>query len=159
MSNRESIFHSFLQTFRRFLKRWYHEYISFTKNSMGMRRTKDDWVAPPKEERVAKKQEENRVQQNPLTVNEELSIGEMTQTLPKVDMHGEFSAAVPRLVDDLLAENPNVVVRIITGKGSGVLMTEVMKYLKMLQNRRNSPILGFRSESGSHGASFVVRVK
>lgn len=124
-----------------------------------MRRTKDEWIAPPKADRVAKKQEEKQAREHPLTVNEELSIGEMTQTLPKLDMHGEFAAAVPRLIDDLIAGNPNVVVRIITGKGSGVLMTETMKYLKIVQNRRNSPILGFRSEAGSHGASFVVRVK
>ncbi len=126
---------------------------------MGMRRTKDEWVAPPKEKRLAEKQKEKEIKEHPLTVNEELSIAEMTQTLPKVDMHGEFAAAVPRLIDDVIAGNPNAVIRIITGKGSGVLMTETMKYLKIVQNRKNSKILGFRSESGSHGASFVVRVK
>lgn len=126
---------------------------------MGLRRVKDEWIAPSKEERLAKKQEEKEAKEHPLTVSDELSLGEMTQTLPKIDMHGEFSAAVPRLIDDLIAGNPNVVVRIVTGKGTGVLMTETMRYLRTLQNRRNSPILGFRSESGSHGASFVVRVR
>ena len=126
---------------------------------MGMRRTPDDWVAPPKDVRVAIKQEEADKKQNPPTVNEELSRGETDRSLPSLDMHGEFPEAVSRLIDDLIARNGNAVVRIVTGKGSGVLMRETMKYLQTLLIRRDKPILGFRSEAGSHGASFVVRVR
>jgi len=126
---------------------------------MGLRRTPDAWVAPPKDERVAARQEEEARKQNPPTVNEELARGELTETLPCADMHGEFVEAVPRLVDDLIAANPSAVVRIVAGKGSGALMRETMKYLHALSIRRNAPILGFRSEADSHGASFVVRVR
>lgn len=94
-----------------------------------------------------------------MTVEEELSLGEMTETLPCVDMHGEFSAAVPRLVDDIIALNPGVVVRIITGKGTGVLQTETLRYLKEISRQKYPSILGYKTELGSHGASFVVRVK
>lgn len=94
-----------------------------------------------------------------MTVDEELSLGEMTETLPCIDMHGEFSAAVPRLVDDIIALNPGAVVRIIVGKGTGVLRGETMRYLEEMLRWKDSPILGYKNEIATHGGSFVIRVR
>lgn len=81
----------------------------------------------------------------------------MNKSLPSVDFHGKRKDDVRFEIDELLADNPGEMVRIIYGNGSGVMSGEVMSYLHQLSRGKAQRIDGYREDPGR--ASCVVKVK
>lgn len=109
------------------------------------------------EERQAEKAKQPTAElSQPLTTQRELEIATFNKQLPSIDFHGLTREDVKFEVDRFLEDNPDSIVRIIYGRGKGVMENAVIQYLEQLQKKKNSPILGFRTEMR---ASVVVRVK
>ncbi|MFH1252759.1 MAG: Smr/MutS family protein [Candidatus Uhrbacteria bacterium] len=119
------------------------------------KRTPDSWVSPSFKDRQVSVQPDLPVA--PLTPEQQLNIAMMVESLPCVDLHGLRRADVAYEVDCLLRANAGTSVRIIAGKGQGILADEVLRYLRELKRKKNSSIVDFRTEP--NGVSFVVLVK
>lgn len=116
----------------------------------------DTWIAPPKDVRLAEKQARN----NPVTelsLDQQLTLATMDQSLPVVDFHGMHREDVAFGIDKLVSENPGKIVRIIYGHGTGAIAGEVMNYLRDLSRGRGAKIEKFVPENDR--ASCVVKVK
>ena len=89
-------------------------------------------------------------------IENQLRLAVRDDSLPVCDLHGMTRVAVKPEVDALLHQFPGIIVRIMTGRGEGILEGELEAYLKQLERRSPSPIRGFRQDINTH--SFVVFV-
>lgn len=116
----------------------------------------DFWVAPPKEVRLAEKRARN-LPVVELTLDQQLNLATMDESLPAVDFHGMHREDVAFGIDKLISENPGKIVRIIYGHGTGAIAGEVMNYLRDISKGRGARIEKFVPENNR--ASCVVKVK
>lgn len=117
----------------------------------------DDWVAPSYEDRNTSKSDSRREESQPLTIEQELELARMHRHLPCADFHGKIRDDVEFEIDMLLNQNPGECVRIIYGRGTGIMEGAVMTYVRRLSGGKNPRILGFKPDIATH--SIVVRVK
>lgn len=92
-----------------------------------------------------------------LTITEELAQATLDRFIPSVDLHGQTRHDIEWQIDILFTEHPGECVRIIHGRGEGIIADGVTHYLTQLQRRKNSPVLGIKGDTFTH--SVVVRVR
>lgn len=92
-----------------------------------------------------------------MKLEQELLFATMNSYLENVDLHGLDRESAIYEVDKIIRENPDSCVRIIYGRGTGVLEREVLQHLQRLKTQKKSPILGMQRDTNTH--SVVVRVQ
>jgi hypothetical protein len=93
----------------------------------------------------------------PLTLEGELTIASLDPTLPFADLHGLPRDAVAFELEHLIYRNLGKIVRIIYGHGSGIVKEEVLRQLRILMGKKESPIEGFIQEM--RDVSCLVKVR
>ncbi|NBS68837.1 hypothetical protein EBT31_07950 [bacterium] len=93
----------------------------------------------------------------PLTLEGELTMASLDPSLPFVDLHGLPRDAVAFELEHLMYRNLGKIVRIIYGHGSGIVKEEVLRQLRLLMEKKESPIEGFIQEM--RDVSCLVKVR
>lgn len=92
-----------------------------------------------------------------MNIAEELEQATQDRFIPSLDLHGQTRHDVEWQIDMLLTEHPGECVRIIHGRGEGIIASAVMTYLRQLERQKHSPIIGIKRDTFTH--SLVVRVR